>query len=114
MITDLPEQSAQAFGPWNPGIESALPGEFLHLTTVFSSANVSSSIVELQEIKSFCGLPLGPRKNIAQVLKPVLGWISKYSDLAPPSRIARRLAPAFILRTAASVRTFTTDRASLG
>ena len=58
MILDLPEQSAQAFGPWNPGIESTLPGEFLHLATVFSSANVSSSIVELQEIKSFCGLPL--------------------------------------------------------
>ena len=93
MILDLPEQSAQAFGPWNPGIESTLPGEFLHLATVFSSANVSSSIVELQEIKSFCGLPLErlstftpARLALQEVLTRVMADLSvpdgeKYEDL---------------------------------
>lgn len=49
----LPEP---ACGPWNPGIESTLPAEFLPLATVFSPANVSSSISEIQEISRFCGL----------------------------------------------------------
>src|SRR5260370_30284101 len=49
-------EPAQAYGPWNPGIESTLPSEFLPLSTVFSSANVSSSIQDLQELSGFCGL----------------------------------------------------------
>src|SRR5215471_13264757 len=55
---DPPGESAQPYAPWNPGIESALPNEFLPLATVFSSANVSSGLTELKEINSFCGLPL--------------------------------------------------------
>src|SRR5258708_12749112 len=51
-------EPAQAYGPWNPGIESTLPTEFLPLATVFSSANVSSSVIELMEMNSFCGLAL--------------------------------------------------------
>jgi hypothetical protein len=51
-------EPAQVHGPWNPGIQSALPAEFLHLATVFSSENVSSSIGELQEIGGCCGLAL--------------------------------------------------------
>jgi hypothetical protein len=55
---DPPREPAQPYGPWNPGIDSTLPAEFVHLATVFSSANVSSSIIELKEINSFCGLAL--------------------------------------------------------
>jgi hypothetical protein len=58
IVTDPPQEPAQAYGPWNPGIESNLPTEFLPLATVFSLANVSSSIIELKEINGFCGLAL--------------------------------------------------------
>ena len=58
IATDPPRESAGAYGPWNPGIESTLPAEFLPLATVFSSANVSSSLIELNEINNFCGLAL--------------------------------------------------------
>ncbi|HXJ11099.1 MAG TPA: hypothetical protein VNH19_02410 [Candidatus Limnocylindrales bacterium] len=46
------------YGPWNPGVQSTLPTEFMPLATVFSSVNVSSSISELQELSGFCGLPI--------------------------------------------------------
>jgi hypothetical protein len=50
--------SEAVYGPWNPGIESALPSEFLPLSTVFSAMNVSSNIGEVQELSDFCGLPI--------------------------------------------------------
>ena len=53
-----PREPTRTYGPWNPGIDSALPTEFVHLATVFSSTNVSSSIIELREVNSFCGLAL--------------------------------------------------------
>src|SRR5262249_28135806 len=56
IATDPPPESARACGPWNPGIESTLPAEFLPLATVFNSANVSSTLIEINEINSFCGL----------------------------------------------------------
>jgi hypothetical protein len=55
---DPPPEPAQPCGPWNPGIDSTLPTKFVRLATVFSSANVSSSITELKEMNSFCGLAL--------------------------------------------------------
>src|SRR5215475_13583795 len=58
IATDPPRESTRACGPWNPGIESTLPAEFLSLATVFNSANVSSSLIEVKEINSFCGLAL--------------------------------------------------------
>jgi hypothetical protein len=48
----------QEFGPWNPGIESSLPREFLALATVFASENSSSSLRDLEETSKFCGLPI--------------------------------------------------------
>jgi len=48
----------QEFGPWNPGIESSLPREFLPLATVFVSENSSSSLRDLEETSKFCGLPI--------------------------------------------------------
>ena len=60
--TMSPEQiaidPAQAYGPWNPGIDSTLPTEFLPIATVFNPTNVSCNLIELKEINSFCGLAL--------------------------------------------------------
>src|SRR5262252_747937 len=90
---DPPREPAQAYGPWNPGIESTLPTEFLPLATVFSSANVSSSVIELKEINSFCGLALErlstfkpARLALHEVLIRVMADLSvpdgeKYEDL---------------------------------
>src|SRR5215470_2370475 len=90
---DPPRELAPACGPWNPGIESTLPAEFLPLATVFSSANVSSSIMELKEINSFCGLALErlstfqpARLALHEVLIRVMADLSvpdgeKYGDL---------------------------------
>src|SRR5258708_12894533 len=50
--------SEEPYGPWNPGIESILPREFMPLATVYSSENVLSSVRDLQEISDFCGLSL--------------------------------------------------------
>jgi hypothetical protein len=90
---DTPWEPAHACGPWNPGIESTLPAEFLPLATVFSAANVSSSIPELKEISSFCGLALErlstfkpERLALHEVLIRVMADLSvpdgeKYEDL---------------------------------
>ncbi len=42
---------------WNPGLESELPHEYLPLSTVFRSENVSSSIDKVHELSEYCGLP---------------------------------------------------------
>jgi len=90
---DPQREPAQAYGPWNPGIESTLPAEFLPLATVFSPANVSSSITELKEINGFCGLALErlsafkpARLALHEVLIRVMADLSvpdgeKYEDL---------------------------------
>jgi hypothetical protein len=82
-----------ACGPWNPGIESTLPAEFLPLATAFSPANVSSSIAEIKEMKGFCGLALEQlstfkpeRLALHEVLIRVMADLSvpdgdKYEDL---------------------------------
>ena len=46
----------EEFGPWNPGIRSRIPANFLPLATVFSADNVSTSIEEAQERSAFTGL----------------------------------------------------------
>jgi hypothetical protein len=86
-------ETPEAYGPWNPGIESALPNRFLPLSTVFSAANVSSSIEDLQELSDFCGLPIErlstfkpERLALHEVLIRVMADLSvpdgeKYEDL---------------------------------
>ncbi len=46
------------FGPWNPGLESALPREFLPLSTLFSAENVSKTLDELHELSAFSGISI--------------------------------------------------------
>jgi hypothetical protein len=45
------------YGAWNPGLESQLPREYLPLSTMFKSENVSSSIAKAHELSDYCGLP---------------------------------------------------------
>ena len=46
------------YGAWNPGLESQLPREYLPLSTMFKSENVSTSIAKAQELCDYCGLPM--------------------------------------------------------
>jgi hypothetical protein len=90
--TTAPPDEA-VYGPWNPGIESTLPSAFLPLSTVFCTANVSSSIEEVQELADFCGLPIErltafrpERLALHEVLIRVMADLSvpdgqKYEDL---------------------------------
>jgi len=88
-----PEKEFQIYGPWNPGVESTLPSEFLPLSTVLSSTNVSSSIDDLHELDGFCGLSVErlstfkpERLALHEVLIRVMADLSvpdgeKYEDL---------------------------------
>jgi hypothetical protein len=51
------ERHPADFGAWNPGLESKLPREYLPLSTMFRSTNVSSSIAKVHELSGYCGLP---------------------------------------------------------
>ena len=93
LTTAPPEEELQMYGPWNPGVESTLPSEFLPLSTVFSSANVSSSVDDVQELNGFCGLAVErlstfrpERLALHEVLIRVMADLSvpdgkKYEDL---------------------------------
>jgi hypothetical protein len=52
------EQQPAEYGPWNPGLESELPREYLPLSTMFKSENVSTSIAKARELSDYCGLPV--------------------------------------------------------
>src|SRR5438874_4484515 len=45
------------YDAWNPGLETELPREYLPLSTVFRSENVSSSVAKARELSDYCGLP---------------------------------------------------------
>ncbi len=44
------------YDAWNPGLESELPREYLPLSTVFRSENVSTSVAKAHELSEYCGL----------------------------------------------------------
>jgi hypothetical protein len=46
------------YGAWNPGLESELPPEYLPLSTIFRSENVSTGIAKAHELSDYCGLPV--------------------------------------------------------
>ena len=54
-MTDDPR--SDGCGPWNPGIVSQLPREYLPLETLFRAENVETGIAEAHELADFCGLP---------------------------------------------------------
>ncbi|MGI9464602.1 MAG: hypothetical protein ACR2OM_11710, partial [Aestuariivirgaceae bacterium] len=53
----------QQFGPWNPGLKSQLPREYLPLSTMYRPDNVLTGLDEAHELSDFCGLP--PHKLVA-------------------------------------------------
>ncbi len=52
------EARSAEYGPWNPGLELELPREYLPLSTIFRSENVSTSVTKAQELSGYCGLPV--------------------------------------------------------
>src|SRR5450631_4745594 len=52
------EQQPAEYGAWNPGLESELPREYLPLSTIFRSENVSTGIAKAHELSDYCGLPM--------------------------------------------------------
>jgi len=53
-----PIESNLEYGPWNPGLQSTLPGKYLALSTMFRTENVLTSIKTAQELHDFTGLPI--------------------------------------------------------
>jgi hypothetical protein len=54
----MPTPLESEYGPWNPGIESQMPKELLHLATIFRSENVFTSIACAAELRSLTGFGL--------------------------------------------------------
>ena len=52
-----PERETE-FGPWNPGIESTLPAEFVPLATLFRPENGAMDLTALRELSGFSGIPI--------------------------------------------------------
>lgn len=46
------------FGPWNPGIESQVPEELRHLSTLFRPENVFTSLERARDLRDLTGLEL--------------------------------------------------------
>src|SRR5882757_8820426 len=46
------------FGPWNPGIQSLVPQELLHLATIFRTENVFTSMASAAELRGLTGFGL--------------------------------------------------------
>jgi len=46
------------FGPWNPGIESTLPAEFVRLATLLRPENSATGLSELRELSDFSGISI--------------------------------------------------------
>src|SRR6202158_993926 len=50
-----PADDKQGHGPWNPGIQSQIPRELRHLSTIFRPENVSTSIAAATEMQGLTG-----------------------------------------------------------
>lgn len=95
MHADVPPEG---LGPWNPGLESTLPEQFLPLSTIYSAANVSSDLAETRQLSHFSGLPMQrltvfrpQRLMLHEMLIRVMADLSvpdgnKYEDLGITSR----------------------------
>ena len=47
------------FGPWNPGLESRIPRDLRHLSTIFRPENVCTDVAKAEELRDFTGLEIG-------------------------------------------------------
>ncbi len=48
----------EIIGPWNPGIKSTLPSNYLPLSTMFRPENVTTTYETVTELSEFTGLPI--------------------------------------------------------
>ncbi|MFT5550226.1 MAG: large-conductance mechanosensitive channel [Candidatus Azotimanducaceae bacterium] len=48
----------EVIGPWNPGIKSTLPSNYLPLSTMFRPENVTTTLETVTELSDFTGLPI--------------------------------------------------------
>jgi len=46
------------YSAWNPGLQSQLPREYLPISTIFRTENVSTTVAKAHELSDFCGLPI--------------------------------------------------------
>ena len=46
------------FGPWNPGIQSQIPADLLHLATIFRPEHARTALRDVLELHDLTGLPL--------------------------------------------------------
>ena len=46
------------FGPWNPGVQSQVPGHLRHYCTIFRPENVFTSVANAGELRDLTGLEL--------------------------------------------------------
>jgi hypothetical protein len=51
--------AADPYGPWNPGIQSQIPRELRHLSTIFRPENVLTSIAAVTEMQGLTGFSPG-------------------------------------------------------
>ncbi len=57
LATDAGNKIGAEFGPWNPGLDSALPDKLLALDTVFRPENTWTGLAVIKELSDFSGLP---------------------------------------------------------
>ncbi|MGI9355255.1 MAG: hypothetical protein ACR2PF_08885 [Rhizobiaceae bacterium] len=50
-------EAFKEFGPWNPGLGSAIPKRLIPQSTMFRNENVETGFEEAHELADFCGLP---------------------------------------------------------
>jgi hypothetical protein len=56
MSTDFSSATRTEYGPWNPGVQSELPSEFLPLSTIFRPENVFTDAASVGELRDLTGL----------------------------------------------------------
>jgi hypothetical protein len=52
-----PAEDTQPYGPWNPGIQSQVPRELRHLSTIYRPDNVFTSLGAATELQGLTGFP---------------------------------------------------------
>ncbi len=56
MSNTVNDASGTDFGPWNPGLESRIPRDLRHLSTIFRPENVGTGVAKAEELRDFTGL----------------------------------------------------------
>src|SRR5260370_8424533 len=85
-----PADGTQAHGPWNPGIQSQMPRELCHLSTIFRPENVFTSIAaatHLQGLTAFSTAALAALRPQRLALPQLLIPSTPDSPLPPRPHI---------------------------